>query len=49
MRSAHHAGNVMSGARQPHRKMTADGARAENAYPHGVGVLSGVLVGVIFR
>ena len=29
----------MSGQRQPHRKMAADGARTENAYPHGVDVL----------
>jgi hypothetical protein len=27
----------MPGQREPHRKMTADGACAENAYPHGVG------------
>ncbi len=26
----------MAGQRQPHRKMAADGARAENANPHGV-------------
>ena len=38
MRPAHDAGHLMSGQRQPHRKMTADGARAENAYPHGRGV-----------
>jgi hypothetical protein len=25
----------MSGQRKPHRKMAADGACAENAYPHG--------------
>jgi hypothetical protein len=31
----------MSGQREPHRKMAADGARAENAYPHGVSVLLG--------
>ena len=28
----------MPGQRKPHRKMAADGARAENAYTHGVGV-----------
>ena len=32
---AHHAGDVMSRQRQPHRKMAADGARTENANPHG--------------
>jgi hypothetical protein len=26
----------MSGPREPHRKMAADGARAKNAYAHGV-------------
>ena len=36
MRLAHHAADVMPGQREPHRKMTADGARAENAYAHGV-------------
>jgi hypothetical protein len=30
----------MAGQRQPHRKMTADGACAKNAYPHRVDVLS---------
>ena len=35
MRPAHHAGHLVAGQRQPHRKMAADGARAENAYPHG--------------
>ena len=38
MRPAHHAGDVVAGQRKPHRKMAADGARAENAYPHGVDV-----------
>jgi hypothetical protein len=41
MRSAHHAGHIVSGHREPHRKMTADGARAENAYPHGESFLLG--------
>ncbi len=31
----------MPGPRKPHRKMAADGACAENAYPHGGGVLLG--------
>jgi hypothetical protein len=39
MRTAHHAGNLMAGPRQPDRKMAADGARAENTYPHRVDVL----------
>jgi hypothetical protein len=43
MRPAHHAGNVMAGFRQPHRKMAADGAGAENTYPHRVEILSGVV------
>ncbi len=34
MRPAHHAGDVMTGQRQPHRKMAADGARTENTYSH---------------
>src|SRR5439155_15299104 len=34
MRPAHHAGYLVPGQRQPHRKMTANGARAENAYAH---------------
>ena len=29
----------MSGQREPHRKMTADGACAEDANSHGEGVL----------
>ena len=29
----------MSGQREPHRKMAADGARTENTYPHGAEVL----------
>ena len=29
----------MAGQRQPHRKMAADGARAENADPHEMDVL----------
>ncbi len=36
MRSAHHAGHFMACQREPHRKMAADGARAENADTHGV-------------
>ena len=36
VRSAHHAGDIMAGLRQPHRKMTADRTRAENADSHGV-------------
>ena len=36
MRPAHHAGDLMAGLRQPHRKMAADGARAENTDPHWV-------------
>jgi hypothetical protein len=43
MRAAHDAGNLMTGLSQPHRKMTAHGARAENAYPHWMDVLSGVV------
>jgi hypothetical protein len=43
MRSAYHAGNVVTGVCQPDRKMTADGPCAENAYPHRVDVLSGVV------
>ena len=34
MRPAHHAGNLVAGARQPHRQMAADGARAENTDAH---------------
>jgi hypothetical protein len=34
MRPARHAGHLMSGKRQSHRKMAPDGARAEDAYPH---------------
>ena len=34
MLPAHHAGNVMTGPREPHREMAADGARTENTYPH---------------
>src|SRR6516165_4456878 len=34
MHSAHDAGDLMARERQLHCKMTADGARAENAYPH---------------
>jgi hypothetical protein len=34
MRPAHHAGNVMTGLREPHREMATDGARTENTYPH---------------
>jgi methylglutaconyl-CoA hydratase len=34
MRSAYHAGNVVTGERQPNRKMAADGARTENANTH---------------
>ena len=34
MRAPHHAGNIMPCQREPHRKMAADGARTENAYPH---------------
>jgi hypothetical protein len=40
MRPAHHAGDVVAGARKPHRKMAADGARAENANPHDLNVPS---------
>jgi hypothetical protein len=29
----------MAGAREPYRKMAADGTRAENAYPHRIDVL----------
>src|SRR3954447_6639126 len=39
MRSAHHAGHIMSGQRESHRKMAADRAGAEDAYSHGSGVL----------
>src|ERR1700694_758289 len=35
MRPAHHAGDLMSRQREPHRKMAADGARAVNADTHG--------------
>jgi hypothetical protein len=34
MRPAHHAGNLVAGAREPHRQMAADGARAENTDTH---------------
>ena len=34
MRPAHHAGDVVTGARKPHREMAADGARAENTDTH---------------
>jgi hypothetical protein len=44
MRSAHHAGDLMAGARQPDRKMAADRARAEDANPHGVPSNPGCLV-----
>src|SRR6202158_1857727 len=37
MRPAHRAGYVMPGQRKPHRKMAADGARAEDANAHGGG------------
>src|SRR5437868_7215530 len=36
MRAAHHAGNLVTGTRQPHRQMAADGARAENTDAHGM-------------
>ena len=39
MSAPHHAGNVMPRQREPHRKVAADGARTENAYPHGVIIL----------
>ena len=39
MRSPHHAGDVVSGQRQPHRYVAADGARTENANTHEVEVL----------
>ena len=34
MRPAHHARHLVAGTRQPHRKMAADGARAENTDAH---------------
>jgi hypothetical protein len=50
MRASHHAGNVMTGQCEPHRKMTADGARTENAYPHAKKVLlEGIIVLVSFH
>src|SRR3984893_5259879 len=39
VRPAHHAGHLMSGQPEPYRKMGADGACAEYAYPDGGGFL----------
>jgi hypothetical protein len=38
MRPAHHAGDIVSRQRQPHRYVAADGARTENADTHEVEV-----------
>ena len=35
VRAPHHAGDIMPCQREPHRKVAADGARTENANPHG--------------
>src|SRR5262245_60169741 len=36
MRPAHHAANLVAGARKPQGQMAADGARAENTDAHGI-------------
>ena len=41
MRPAHHAGHLMPGQCEPHRKMAADGADAEDTDAHGGGFLLG--------